>query len=129
MRNVATLALAVLVGVIALQPFMAASMTLLEGRSFEPGLEEIIFHVIDVLPTAIAASIVGLVAGFGIKSSRPAKWAFIVGTVVAALLILSVHYIAPQFAAWFIAILKIIIPSALAWLSFTLVQRRRITAV
>ncbi len=129
MRNVAILAVAVLVGVIALQPFMAASMSFLEGRSFEAGLEEFIFHLIDLLPTAIASSIVGLVAGFGIKSSRPARWSLIVASVVAVLLILSVRYIAPQFAAWFIAILKIIIPSALAWLSFTLVQRKRTAAV
>lgn len=86
-------------------------------------------HVVGVLPTAIAASIVGIVAGFGVKTSQRAKWALIVALVVAVLLTLSVRYIAPQFAAWFVAIVKIIIPSALAWLAFALTQRTRVAAL
>ena len=127
MRNVGVLVLAAFVAILVMQPFIVAQTYFVPG--FDGTIADIlVLELILMVPTAVAGAVVGLVAGFGVKTAEQQKWSFIVAGLVLVLMMLSTRYIAPGWFSWLTSIVRIVVPAVLAWLSFRLVRRRRLTA-
>ena len=128
MRNVGVLVLAAFVAILVMQPFIVAQTYFLAGVFGGTFDGMLVTELILMVPTAVAGAVVGLVAGFGVKTAEQQKWSYIVAGFVLVLMMLSTWYIAPGWYSWLTSIARIVVPAVLAWLSFRLVRRRRLTA-
>ena len=124
-RNLLVIAGALLLGLIMMSSLAVAEQYVSEGRSYQGVTGVLFFYALGVLPVAVAASAAAAAAAMGVKTRRPQAWASAVAGTIGFLLILATRYVAPEWAAWFATLIRVVLPSGLAWFVFTLVWRMR----
>jgi len=128
-RNTAVVLAAIIVGIVAMQPFVLLQAYFTAGRSFQGLGPELLLRALDILPVAVAAAGIGAVAAFGIRTDQPEKWAVGMAAVVGVLLVASFSYVAPQWSAWVAVAIQTVLPAAVTWIVFRTVWTHRHRAV